>query len=536
MKLILHMVWKDMRRLRLPLTLWVLFMAAKLLFFAFIAGVIGHPNLDWLSRVGYMRELILDFIVEPLIAYFLVAFLVYDDPLADRDAFWVTRPISGGRLLAAKAIGAALMFVALPVIVDLPWWVACGFGSHEIFWSAFAMTVMYSIVVIVGMACASATNGFPRYALWTIVGVAAVATAHIIISLTLGKGVGLFTGLNSNENRLALRAPWIFVDCLLLISVAIIYYQFFTRFFRRSLVVVVTVIVLCFGFARSSRLGETEWRDLYGPERREDARFHVRMVGAPTYDSRYKYLSVPMFIEGLRDDEVTFRQINAEWTSAGSTVWKEFQYYGNQKRWPAAVRSILNLPKENYGQLVDNTPFVFPERLVTQVANGRAAFHDSETLSVRRGTIRATLPMASGSWRHSGGSYSISDVQRIGDEVRFVFTERYSRTTEDGGNARWTNRDGNFYFALVRGGDAGLIDGTRKGALVDTVDGAILYSSWADLGMVSVSLRKIVFKVPANEQSGDLSMVVIYFGNEHVMKRTLDVDPFSSGAIGPHHS
>ena len=103
MNLIWQIVRKDLHRFRFVLLGWVLLMAGKYLFFATISGVFGHPSVYWLSQFepgtlfSYMS-----FIVLGLIAYFLVAALVFEDPPAGADPFWITRPISGAQLLTAK--------------------------------------------------------------------------------------------------------------------------------------------------------------------------------------------------------------------------------------------------------------------------------------------------------------------------------------------------------------------------------------------------------------------------------------------------
>src|SRR6185436_6256444 len=50
-----------------------------------------------------------------LLLALLVSRLVHDEPLVGRDAFWITRPIAPGALMAAKFLFATLFFIVLPL-------------------------------------------------------------------------------------------------------------------------------------------------------------------------------------------------------------------------------------------------------------------------------------------------------------------------------------------------------------------------------------------------------------------------------------
>ena len=84
------------------------------------------------------------------ITYLLVAAIVQEDAVAG-PAFWQTRPISGPRLLAGKALGLFLMLGLLPVLVSIPWWLACGFGGSEICRAAAETLAVQMGVVILAL-------------------------------------------------------------------------------------------------------------------------------------------------------------------------------------------------------------------------------------------------------------------------------------------------------------------------------------------------------------------------------------------------
>ena len=182
--------------MRLAILAWLGLMALKILFYASVSGVFGSPSLPWLIRLGQGPEVPIRACIEPIIAFVLVGWMVFEDSLAGTDVFWVTRPISGARLLAAKALGAALLFVLLPVAINVPWWLACGFSAGQIAHAAIPMAAEYSVIVVVGMGVASATTSFPRYFLWTIAGISGLGIFHLVGvgNHAVGSGIPLDAG------------------------------------------------------------------------------------------------------------------------------------------------------------------------------------------------------------------------------------------------------------------------------------------------------------------------------------------------------
>src|SRR5262245_29285035 len=124
MKTTWHILRKDLRLMRWPILCWTLLLLGKLVLYASIAGLFGQPNFALLSQISRGATPYFFVGIEPLIAFFLIARLVFDDALVQKDAFWVTRPISGWQLLMAKLIGAELLFALLPAVLNIPWLIA----------------------------------------------------------------------------------------------------------------------------------------------------------------------------------------------------------------------------------------------------------------------------------------------------------------------------------------------------------------------------------------------------------------------------
>ena len=98
----LHVVKKDLIRLKFGLLLWVVVLSGGLVFTAIQSRLDG---VTYLLFCAATRVLIYG--LTPLTAIGLMMGMLHDDSVADVDAFWITRPISGGELLVAKSLAWA---------------------------------------------------------------------------------------------------------------------------------------------------------------------------------------------------------------------------------------------------------------------------------------------------------------------------------------------------------------------------------------------------------------------------------------------
>ena len=122
MNFVWHIVKKDLRALRWPLVVWVALIAAKLAMGVLLltSDTTGDQELfDTLSGISKVLAGL------EFLGVVLVAALIQEDMLVGTTAFWITRPISGARLLTAKLLGLGIIFVVLPVLVTVPWWLGC---------------------------------------------------------------------------------------------------------------------------------------------------------------------------------------------------------------------------------------------------------------------------------------------------------------------------------------------------------------------------------------------------------------------------
>jgi hypothetical protein len=189
MNLAWHIAKTDFRRLRLPLALWVVTIATKIATgFWLLRGGSDAVEFKDITIAGYVCVGL-----EIALGYLLVALLVHGDPAIGTKAFWLTRPISGGRLFIAKGAGLVAIFGVVPFLISLPWWVACHLTPRELAMAAVEMWVWHAVVVVVSLPIATLTADLARYFMWTLVTIfltAEVFVFKLIPAITPVVGVG----------------------------------------------------------------------------------------------------------------------------------------------------------------------------------------------------------------------------------------------------------------------------------------------------------------------------------------------------------
>jgi len=156
-----HIVRKDVRRLAIPVAVWLAFQAGALAWFAQAPGFLAHDVATWVYGYGLWAELIL--IGQVLFSFVLVGVLMLEDPTRGSDVFWRTRPVSGARLLAAKSVAAVLLFVVAPALVLLPIWLSLGFTLGQAGRAGVTLMQGQLGVVLLGLAAGSAASSLAQH-------------------------------------------------------------------------------------------------------------------------------------------------------------------------------------------------------------------------------------------------------------------------------------------------------------------------------------------------------------------------------------
>lgn len=136
MKGIWPIMEKDIRRLAWPWLGWLtVFVAVSVVAHGLRGGVLTGLSLALAGLVW--TQLALGFV--------LAGAIVLEDPVAAPTAFWLTRPIARGRMLAAKVSTAFLLLIAMPMLVTAPVWLWNGRGGGQ--WGALGEFVMLPLLL-----------------------------------------------------------------------------------------------------------------------------------------------------------------------------------------------------------------------------------------------------------------------------------------------------------------------------------------------------------------------------------------------------
>jgi SLBB domain len=256
MNLSWHIAKKDIRRFWAPLLLISVVTLLRLMVGVCLLRSDGSdPGL--FGRMAAYANILWG--IGLFLTYILVGSVVHEDSLA-KEAFWQTRPISGLSLLSGKLLGFFLMFVLLPVLLLIPWWVFCGFGWLEI-WNASGEILAIQIgVVLLALPWGVVTKDDGRFLLWTVVVAVAFATTFIMLA---------------GQSKVTQRElmPWFGMARVLAVvlvaavgSLVVTIHQFATRRTVTSVILIVVSLALMLAASRSARWdGSRLWLPKFRP-------------------------------------------------------------------------------------------------------------------------------------------------------------------------------------------------------------------------------------------------------------------------------
>lgn len=246
MNLIWHLAKKDLRRLGGASGLWVAFVVGATVWFGarHVTGddlIAGDPAVgmrEVMAMVGLVSTL------QGVAALLLAGAVVLEDPVGSANAGWRTRPISGARLLGAKAVTVGLLLVVAPTTALVPVWLAHRFSVWECAAAWGNLAGAQALLVLLAMAIAALVETTAQFTL-ACLGVAAVYAflASRLPLVWLGIDVGGFVG------PIASRAA---TGVMVAAAVAVLLQQYFTRRRARSWGVLATALL-------SAALLQTGW-------------------------------------------------------------------------------------------------------------------------------------------------------------------------------------------------------------------------------------------------------------------------------------
>ena len=179
MSLTWHIVRKDLRRMALPVGLWVAFGMTAMIW-------LGAMHMDedavragdfyrWISGVGGFTAWAN--VMQIVTAALLAAHLLQDDGCVGSEGFWLTRPIARGRMLVAKLIAGGLLLVLAPVVALTPVWLVNGFSAGEVAMAGGEFAVWQIVIVVIAFAIAALTKNLAQF----FFAAAGVAVAFVLV-------------------------------------------------------------------------------------------------------------------------------------------------------------------------------------------------------------------------------------------------------------------------------------------------------------------------------------------------------------------
>jgi hypothetical protein len=207
MNIVVHIVAKDGRRIWPWIALQMVAMMAHYAFFEWMqargagdrfvsTGVGSISSLD--EYVSYVL-----FGLEWFAWLVASAVLVQEDPAASDRAFWRSRPVSRGRLMAAKALGLVCFGVVLPMLPKVLWWLHNDFALSDFRTALLSYLAIRAWVLFVVWAIAVSTSGMGGFITGLLVA-ALAAIALLLLSLNAASPVGHEEGERLGETRMIL--------------------------------------------------------------------------------------------------------------------------------------------------------------------------------------------------------------------------------------------------------------------------------------------------------------------------------------------
>jgi hypothetical protein len=236
MSLTLHIALKDVYRLRWVLLLWIVAIASELALASIQATVDFEGHVPFFMAAWTFGNVFI-----PVIGYGLVMGLQDDDPVTEGDAFWMTRPIAGGRLLAAKAL-VLVLFCFVPVLVCVPFWLSHNFGLALLGSSSAQVLWRQLLISLLAVPFAVVSSSGSKFVANTLIGAVALLGLALLYRLLEGSGLPGTLG----PVPVVVPRGWLILAVWLTASVSIALNQYHRRRTRFSVAILVAAVVACF--------------------------------------------------------------------------------------------------------------------------------------------------------------------------------------------------------------------------------------------------------------------------------------------------
>lgn len=238
MSLTWHIVRKDLYRLRWVILLWVVAMAGELA----LAAIQATLDLEG-HQLFFMASWTFGNVFIPVFGFGLVMGVQDDDPVTEGDAFWMTRPITGGRLLSAKAL-VLVLFCIVPLAVTIPFWLSHDFGLDALGRSSLQVLWRQALISLLAVPFAVISSSGASFVRNTLVG--AVALIGLVLLHRLIQG----DARPGTPDAVLVSRGWIILAVWVVSAGAMALNQYLRHRTRLSVAIFVSAACACFAVSK----------------------------------------------------------------------------------------------------------------------------------------------------------------------------------------------------------------------------------------------------------------------------------------------
>lgn len=427
MKLILHLIAKDQRRMRGWSVVWLVVLALPIaLGAAATANRSLHAQWAWLGPLNVALAML-----HSLVAYVVVLVLVQEDRVVGTNQFWLTRPIARWRLWVAKFCGAFLLVGGGAVLVGLPWWWWCGFGAAEFGRAALDQALLALAIVVPAMLLSAITDSLGRailwsfaffafFGLWTIPVTASVWAQRVPIAARMG----------------VITSGWLLGAAIVVAAL------YLTRRRGRILAGAAAGLVLWWFasiFVPVERILEPRLRER-NPERGAAVQVHFREASTGRMAKRPGRTEGPpmdpvrvLFAATGADTQLRLQGMGArqtwQWDGVKLTRddalnvlggWSPFPDYAFARRSPPARRAGPSSETTSPAEFLLQSSTLVPASYAARMAAERFTFEARLWLALVRPTVQNSVPLQSGQRRRGRAHRIVVEDVRDGRDATTV--------------------------------------------------------------------------------------------------------------------
>ena len=184
MSLTLHIMGKDYGRLWPYLTLFYLLLIFRSVLIP-LGAILGALSDGLFLGIALTLLLVLVFVLEVCVLAVIVGRLVQGDSTAGSAAFWLSRPVSGGRLLLSKSLLLALTVILPILLVEGGTLLIHEVTLYDTFRSVPQIVLPALLATLLLMMLASLTSDLPRMMFLGILAMVAVVLVSYVLARLL---------------------------------------------------------------------------------------------------------------------------------------------------------------------------------------------------------------------------------------------------------------------------------------------------------------------------------------------------------------